>query len=92
MTITGTEVGAGLGGVVGMGFLIRFLFNKLGKKQDKEMCIIIKGNFEKSLDRGEEKFDAIIKTQTAMLISLQGITTELKHFNGKGEQNGKDRK
>ena len=88
--ITGTEVGTGIGAIAAMGFILKFLVSKLGKKQDKEMCKVIKTNFEKALGRGEKKFGAIMSTQTAILntqtdilVSLEGITTELKHLNGK---------
>lgn len=70
---TGTEIGAGIGAVAAMGFLVRFLVGKLGKKQDKEMCNTIRTNFEKDLSRGEEKFDVIMTTLTELKVTNEGV-------------------
>ena len=82
-------VTAGLGGLV---ILTRFLNKKIDTaitktdnamkcKQSIKLCDERSGDIQKDLERGEAKFDKIMKIQTDMLISIEGLTKEIKHFN-----------
>ena len=85
------ELTAGISGAIagigGLGLVLRFLNKKIdcikNNTQSVTLCNERSGDIQKDLKRGQEQFDKIMKTQTDMLISMEGLTKEIKHLNGK---------
>lgn len=82
--VVGVLAGIG-GGIGGSSLMFRFLNAKIDAlkkcKQDTKLCDERSGDIQKDLERGEAKFDKIMKIQTDMLVSIEGLTKEIKHFN-----------
>lgn len=80
------EIGAGIGGILGIGtitLVFRFLNAKIEKKQDKTMCDERSGGVKENIERIEQKVDVNVKATHSIDKNVGQILQELKHLNGK---------
>ena len=86
MIIPGGEITAAISGVIagigGAALMFKFLNAKIDKKQDKSVCAEIAKNFEKSINKSDERHEKVMEILSKIQIATGKI--EQKVINGNG--------
>jgi len=78
------EIGAGVGGALtisGAMMMFRYLNQKIEKKQDKNMCVVMHDNIKEAQNKSEEDHEKVMKILSEIQIATGKIEQQL--VNGK---------